>query len=149
MMGLFFAYTERGFFGDGKWVIWFNIIGGMFNLFFAHFEAYKKESDESKKYGNMINSLSEMTKNIESLKTFLETELTRVDATKAIIEGLEKERAELEPVVTAHRNTVDTILRAYQNRSNESVWINRIIGFIIGILSSITAAYLLKLFESK
>ena len=73
-------------------VIWFNIIGGIFNLFILYFAANKKESDESKKYSNMINSLSEMTQNIESLKTFLETELTRVDATKAIIEGFEKKR---------------------------------------------------------
>jgi hypothetical protein len=93
-------------------------------------------------YSRMIEKLAHMAKSLSDLSAFLEREQSRVAETESTINELQKKKAQLEPVVTTQRETVDAILAAHAARVRASTWKDRLVGFSIGVLSSLVAAFI-------
>lgn len=104
------------------------------------------EGKDSSDYSEMIEKLSRITKSLSDLSVFLEGEKERVAETEDTLDKLRKEKAELEPVVTTQRQTVDAILAVHAARGRTSAWKDRITGFSLGVLSSLIATFIWEVF---
>jgi hypothetical protein len=92
-------------------------------------------------YTTVIGTITGIVSELGKLNAFLERERSRVTDTEATLQRLHSEKAELEPVVLTHRETVDAILRAHSDRTAKNVWKERLLGFFFGVVSSLAASF--------
>lgn len=98
-------------------------------------------------YANVISEIAEMGTQLGTLATFLKQEQIKVAESEAILRKLENEKAQLEPVVATHRETVNAILAAHSKITSSRAWKERAIGFISGVITSLLASILFELFR--
>ena len=96
-------------------------------------------------YQNQIELLNKTEINLHQLADFVDDQKNRVVETQKIVESLKKEEAILRPTVESQRQLVDAILQAQQIRNRKDIWIDRIIGFLLGIIASTIGGILLML----
>ena len=84
--------------------------------------------------------LKSTEKNLNDLSEFISSKKGEIEATKNLIQELEKKRSELEPIVTANQETVDAIFLQQRKDFEKSIWTERGISFALGILASLIAS---------
>jgi hypothetical protein len=95
--------------------------------------------NELSHYTVVIGDIEDIGKKLTKLAEFLKEERERVAESEATVNRLKVEKIELEPVVTAHRDTVKAVLAAYTKTTASRVWKERVIGFLIGLITSLLA----------
>lgn len=98
------------------------------------------QKDEFEGYTAAITDIENIGKRLFALVKFLEQERQRVAEAEATFHKLELEKTELEPVVLAHRETVNAILLAHAKTTASRAWKERALGFMSGMLTSLLAA---------
>ena|SRR2546423_5691439 len=101
--------------------------------------------DEFKGYTTAITDIESISRQLSALVEFLKQERQRVAEAEATFLKLQSEKTELEPVVLAHRQTVDAILSAHSKTTASRAWKERVLGFISGLIASLVAAMVLAL----
>jgi len=92
--------------------------------------------------------LQAMIDNLDELKSFVESQRKRIEEEEIIVNQLKNEKEQLKPIVQADKEVVNAIFSIQENRQRKSVWIDRAIGFFIGIFSSIAASYIFQYFQN-
>jgi hypothetical protein len=103
------------------------------------------DSLDGREYTEMLAHIDETRSMLQRVSEFLESEQRRVNESERTLERLQNEKSMLEPVVMTQRATVDAILNAYTTSSRASIWKDRLLGFGVGILSSVVATLMLYL----
>lgn len=93
--------------------------------------------------------LDNVQKSLSDLNKFLSEQRSRLKDTETTIQNLENERATLKPIVEADRKTVEAFAILFEERQLKSVWKERIYSFSFGIISSLLAAIIIRLINSK
>ncbi|MCJ7645342.1 hypothetical protein MUO65_00305 [bacterium] len=106
----------------------------------------QEDSSQVGEYSRMIEGVSKMGTTLTELRTFLEREIERVSETQRILEQLNQEKQQLEPVVRTQRQVVEAILSAHSKKTRLSKWKDWVIAFCLGVLASLLATYLFNLF---
>ena len=103
--------------------------------------------EESNTYQQKIAELNNISSNLEELQTFIANQKTQLEETEIALQKLEQEQKQLQPVVEANREVVDTLLNSYieahERQSQQNIWRERILGFFSGVLSSLVATQIL------
>ncbi len=100
---------------------------------------------ESNEYTSVISDIKNMGVRLSQLNKFLTREQKRVADTEASIMRLQNEQTILEPIVLSQRQTVEAVLAAYTKRTASNIWKERIISFILGIVTSLLASIIYSL----
>lgn len=131
--------------------VWWNVIWGSILGFFVAFLVYlqKYETESNFQYTYQVEKLTTVGKNIKDLSTFVEEQKRIMIKNQNILKSLEKEREKLSPILEADKKTVMAILDAHEKQKNENLWIERIISFTIGIISSMFASALFIAIKRK
>ncbi len=98
----------------------------------------KQVDDEGIK--SQINKLETMQASLEEFQEFISQQKKRLEMDKVAVDNLKNEKDQLEPIVKADREIVESILELQQERFRKQVWKERFIGFLIGFLSSLAAS---------
>jgi hypothetical protein len=93
---------------------------------------------------NQIAELDLARNSLQHLIVFVDGQAARINAQREELGELAKERSELEPLVRAQREAVDELFAIQQRRNRWTRWVDYAVGFLLGICSSILAAYLTK-----
>lgn len=96
-------------------------------------------------YTRVIHTLSGIETELGDLVTFLRLEREKVMESEAILNRLQQERSQLEPVVLAQRDTVNAVLSAYSKTTASRIWRERMVGFTLGLLASLLATVIFEL----
>ena len=148
---LLLDYT--GIWGGKNEPLWAYFAGVGFVVFYLlmylqqYLEIAHKYGDEAAEYTSVIAQIETIGKQLSTLSKFLERERTKVADAEGAIKRLESEKASLDPVVAAQRQTVEAVLGAYARRNAANVWKERAIGFVLGLTASIVAAMIGGLFS--
>ena len=94
---------------------------------------------ESNEYTIVISDIKNMGNSLTNLNKFLKREQKRVADTEATIIQLQQQKTELEPIILSQKQTVEAILSAYAKRTTAHIWKERILSFILGIITSLIA----------
>ena len=121
------------------------ILVAAFNLLlvYAFQDPPEPTSTEGAEYAQMVSQLDESRNILETLNAFLERQRRRVNQAQETVNQLREQKDALEPVVKTQRETVEAILTAHAVTMRTSIWKDRLVGFMLGILSSLIAAVLL------
>ena len=112
----------------------------------AAYIAYKRYkeplpfAESENEYAKTIARVEEIKSSISDLSEFLERERQRVVSVEATVIELNKQKKELEPIVSTHKETVDAILSAYAKQTARNLWMERIILFVLGVVASVVAS---------
>lgn len=96
-----------------------------------------------------LTALSNVQSSLEDVYTFVQQQKKQLVDSQAIVEQLESKHNKLKQVVSEDENVVNAILDLNQERQRQSVWLERIYGFLFGIASSLTASILIRSFSRK
>jgi hypothetical protein len=127
----------------GVFLLVINILSSVINIVGVYFSPDMTESTEGVEYAQMVAHLDGTREVLKNLSTFLERERLRINQAEQTVSRLEGERAALEPVVKTQRETVEAILRAHTSTVRAYAWKDRLMGFGIGVLSSMVAGTIL------
>jgi hypothetical protein len=81
---------------------------------------------------------------LQHLIVFVDGQAARIKGQREELGELAKERSELEPLVRVQREAVDELFAIQQRRNRSTRWVDYAVGFLLGICSSILAAYFTK-----
>ena len=102
--------------------------------------------DAETRYSAIIADIGRMGTKLDALSKFLKEERAKIEESESVLRSLRNEKTQLEPVVTAHRETVEAILAAHARTTASRAWKERALGFMSGILTSLLATLLFELF---
>lgn len=87
-------------------------------------------------YEVVFGRLDDTRSVLAGVSAFIEHERRRVAETQQKVTTLRKEQIELELILTPRRASVHAILDAHATRQQRRIWKERLIAFILGVLSS-------------
>ncbi len=90
------------------------------------------------------DKLQSMVNNLDELKKFVESQKMRIEEEEVIVNKLKNEKEQLKPLVDADQEIVNALFSIHEKRQKKNIWIDRAMGFFIGIVSSIAASYIFK-----
>lgn len=105
----------------------------------------EQKRTENLSYTQQLDSLNNVQGSLNNLILFVEMQKGKLKESEDLVNNLKSEQEKLKPVIDADRKTVDAILELQAQRARTSVWRDRLIGFGLGVLSSILASFLIAL----
>jgi tetrahydromethanopterin S-methyltransferase subunit F len=111
------------------------------------FDAYEKQKREatrlaSSSYSQQVIQIRQLENNVTELLSFLDSQKKMLEDTQDTILRLENERKKLKPLVESDKQVVEAIFRAQEDRIASGALRERIIGFALGVLSSLVASFI-------
>lgn len=95
--------------------------------------------EKTQSYSEQFALLKSTEKNLNDLSEFISSKKSEIEATKTLVQDLEKRKSELEPIVTANQKVVDAIFMQQRKEIENTIWAERGISFALGILASLIA----------
>lgn len=107
---------------------------------FDHFGAKKSNDTIEQK----ITELEDIGTSLDQLKRFMDEQKDIIINQEKTIQKLQSKNKELEPIVNSNQETVDAIMAEAERSAKKSIWKERFIGLIFGIIGSLIATYILS-----
>jgi hypothetical protein len=104
-----------------------------------------KPTDHESQFRDQIDELNKVESSLLSFIEFVRIEKEKVIETENTLLKLRNEKDELEPIVNTNRQTVQAILDVHRRQNEVSVKRERLIGFALGVVSSLAASVLWEL----
>ena len=98
---------------------------------------------------SQIEKLGQIEEALNDLKGFIDAQKSNLREAENRLNKLNEERDKLKPIVDADRKTIDALFSIQDERNRKNIWYERFIGAFFGILSSLIAALLFRLFTSR
>lgn len=113
------------------------------------FVEHKKEKvkQENATYEKQLERLTQVQTSINDLAQFVTQQQQQLRKSQETLITLEKEKEKLKPIVESDRQIVDAILQLQAEKTKQNVWIERGIGFLIGIFGSLIASVIWTLVQ--
>lgn len=99
-------------------------------------------------FNKQISDLEKASSSIKGLEDFISQQKKALIQNKETIEKLSKEREKLNPIVETERELVDSILSLQTEKNSKAILKERIIGFLIGLISSSLASIIIWYFTT-
>ena len=96
-----------------------------------------------------LENLETVRNSITDLTTFIDQQQQQLKEADQTLRTLKEEQNRLSPIVNANRAVVEAVLAAHERHAQQGVWKERLIGFVLGIVSSIFATLALNFIESR
>jgi len=125
------------------------LVVGMFASVYSAYTIFPRATNAGDTSAAQLRRLSEVEKSLSDLAKYVEQQKIEVTAAQQTLSALRTENRRLEPVVQTNRKLVQSILVASQAEQRTSIWTERIISFVLGILASLLASVLFRLLEQR
>jgi uncharacterized membrane protein YeaQ/YmgE (transglycosylase-associated protein family) len=138
--------------------IWTSVITAIIGLVASLSINYLDQKQDALQKNNEIENLDIVTQidnlnvvedNLENLLDFIKHQRTSLRTTESKIEALTNEKNQLEPIVNTNREVIQAIFQQQEENQRKGVYIERLIGFGLGILGSVVASIIFNLFRRK
>lgn len=137
---------------DGKtkvyWIIISVFLGLISSLIFSN-KYYLNDSVNDYKNVNLIDirftSIDSISNNIKEIVDYFNVQKKYLIEDQLKLYEIKSEIEKIEPILSADKKMVESLFKLQEERQKKNVWIDRTIGFFIGIISSIIASFLIDL----
>lgn len=119
------------------------VAGGISYLDYVERTERERQRRESLSYERQLQALNGMERSARELTEFVRVQKQELRQSEDLLGRLRDERKSLEPLVKADRQIVAALFAAQEEKNRASIWRERLIGFGIGILSSLVAAFII------
>jgi len=98
---------------------------------------------------NQIKRLDEAKQSLTLLTKYIDEQKKSIIETEKTVKSLKEEQSKLKPLVESDKKIVEDILSIHAERNKINIWIDRLLAFILGVLSSLVAAFIFRKIEMK
>nr|WP_143023916.1 hypothetical protein [Pseudomonas benzenivorans] len=142
----FLAFTDKE-----KVKFAFAIIMSIVAASMSFYEKREKdlEREQNLTYEKQVERLAGIQNSVKDLAEFVSQQQKQLEASRDTLQNLENERKKLEPVVQADRQVVEAILKLQAEKERSSVWLERGIGFLLGIAGSLIASIIFTVVRKR
>jgi cell shape-determining protein MreC len=107
-----------------------------------YYQYYKRERlrEQNLKYEKQLEILDQVQQSIDNLKNFVNKQREQLKSQQDVLETLKSEKKKLEPIVKADRDVVESLFRIQAERNKSNIWVDRLVGFLLGIVGSLLAS---------
>ena len=124
---------------DGGGILFLLIIVAVYYFWFG---SSSENNIDNKTYDEKILLLNNTENNLKSVLGFVKDQKNQLIESEIILERLKKEQSSLKPIVEADRKLIDSIFELQEKRTQERIWFERGLSFLLGILASLIAAFI-------
>ena len=100
------------------------------------------DQKDSPTYEQQLDSLNKIENSITTLKEFVKIQKDELKISHTAIKQLKDEQQILQPLVEADKKVIEAMFKMQAKQYQQGIWIDRILGFLIGIASSLVASLL-------
>lgn len=118
------------------------LASGSFTIFFS-----TDEQLDGSSYEQQIDTLNGVVESIDTLKIFVDNQKDSLEKAQMTLLGLQEQQDILKPVLEANQQTVDAIFAIQAQKERTNVWLERAIGFFLGIAGSLIASLIWAYFK--
>ncbi len=135
------AYSKKP-----KTTIIVSILVAFFIGFMAYVDTVAKEKKELQvrskylEYDSQLTQLDITVKNLKDLLLFVHSQKSKLQESQSTIEKLKQEHQTIKPLVDADKKVIDALFSVQENRYKNRVWLDRLYGFVFGVLASLLAS---------
>ena len=142
----FLAFTQ-----DEKVKFAFAIVMTIIAASFSYYERHEKEKarEQNLTYEKQVERLENIQSSVKDLADFVAQQQKQLEVSRDTLINLEEEKKKLEPIVQADRQVVDAILQLQAEKELSSVWVERGIGFLLGIAGSLIASIIFTVIRKR
>lgn len=119
------------------------------NQFLDPFDIFLKGNETSNSYKEQLKALNSVENSLKNLESFIHLQKSKLNESERIIKSLEEERNKLKPLVEADQKIINAMFAIQEERKRTSIWIDRGIGFLMGISSSLIASLIWGFFTTR
>lgn len=118
------------------------LIGAVVAVSLSFYQEHQKKKlkEASQTYERQLETLAGVQRSIDNLRDFVAAQRAQLQEQQAVLQGLKEEKEKLQPVVEANKEVVEALFRIQAERNSQGVWLERIIGFALGVVSSLVAS---------
>lgn len=134
-----------------KWYlsIFLTILSGVTISYFIYTLTDTQKDQHTFELKTQIGRLNDIETSLNDLREFIREQKNRLlEAEKTILE-LEEKKSKLKPLIEADQKTVEAIFSHLEAKKGRSIWIERLIGLVVGILASLLATMIYKIISTK
>ena len=106
------------------------------------YQTYEKKRfrEQNLKYEKQVEVLDQVQVSIDNLREFVNRQRDQLKNQQDVLESLKNEKEKLEPLVKADREVVESLFRIQAERNKSNIWVDRLFGFLLGIVGSLLAS---------
>ncbi|MDR0872036.1 MAG: hypothetical protein LBN27_01030 [Prevotellaceae bacterium] len=112
-------------------------------LIFIRYSEEKLNSENSD-IKEQMQKVKLMSDNLKEMIDFLDIQKKRITEEQLLLENIQQQRKEIEPLLKTEKQIVREILNAQTKYERKNIWLDRAIAFFLGIASSMIATLLLS-----
>jgi len=128
------------------------IIAGIISMILSIYSGVlynKSDITDNNLIDNQIQTLNSMSKNLKEMLDFIEIQKKNITDEQLLLENIQQQRKELEPLLNTDKQIVEAILTAQNKYEKKNIWIERAIAFFLGIASSMIGTLLYNRFKKN
>lgn len=127
------------------------IIAVVIALSTSYFEKQEKQKERENNltYEKQVERLEQIQNSVKDLADFVSQQKQQLDISRDTLQSLEKEKEKLKPMVEADRQVVEAILQLQAEKESSNVWLERGIGFMLGIAGSLVASIIFTIMRKR
>lgn len=99
-------------------------------------------ASSSQSIKDQLNALDEISTNLDMLSSFIDQQRLGLAQEYENIEYLKIEKARLDSIVSLNSEKANLLFREHERRTSQRIWLDRFIGFLLGLVSSLVATFL-------
>jgi len=130
-----------------------SIIGiatGMLSIILSFYSyRLKNTASENDIIKEQIQRVDLMSSNLKEMIDFLDAQKKKITEEQFLLENIQQQRKELEPLLNMDKKIVENILNAQTKYERKNLWIDWAIAFLLGVASSMFATLLVRKIVSK
>jgi serine/threonine protein kinase len=96
-------------------------------------------------YADQLDKLNSVQNSLEGLADFVIKQKQKLKESQQVLDEMQSKHDQLKPVVETERKVVETIMQLEFERRQKTVWIELLIGFVLGIVASIIGYFIISL----
>jgi hypothetical protein len=127
-----------------KWAVWMALFTFIVSIISVVLYIKTPKPNEIDIAPKEIETLAEMEEMVSYLESYIQDKKGEILTLEQKLERLEDEHSELVPIVEIERETVETVLNAFDYWSRKRIWYEYLGTFIIGILSTLVVTLFTK-----
>ena len=113
------------------------IILFLFGFIFSVLILLESTNKTTPSYTEQIERLDSIQDSLDSLSNFITHQKNSLAEKQKLLDIMEQEQKELEPILKANRNEVESIISATNSYNMKNIWHERAIGFFLAIIGTL------------
>ena len=138
-------FLSGNFLNNNKFSIIVFVLSSFLTVLFSYYSHVLKNAvSENDVVKEQIQRVDIMSDNLKEMIDFLDVQKKKITEEQLLLENIQQQRRELEPLLNTEKRIVENILSVQAKYVRKNIWIDWTIAFLLGVASSTLATLIVR-----